>query len=228
MRLTLFDLDNTLISGDSDYEWAQYLIDVGALDRDLYEQRNLAFYAQYKAGTLDINAFLAFALRPLAEHPLQQLEAWRQDFVHARILPLISPAARAQVAQEQQRSALTAIVTATNSFVTAPIAAALGVQHLIATEPERGTDGRFTGAVAGQPSFREGKITRVHDWLSGLGHHWSQFTQTCFYSDSLNDLPLLEQVSEPVAVDPDPTLAAHAASAGWPVLSLRLATPPKA
>ncbi len=225
MRLTLFDLDNTLISGDSDYEWAQYLIDLGVLDRSEYEQRNLEFYAQYKAGTLDITAFLAFALRPLAQHPLDQLEAWRYDFLQTRILPLISPAARAQVAEEQARSALTAIVTATNSFVTAPIAAALNVQHLIATEPARGADGRFTGAVAGLPSFREGKIARVHDWLQSLGHDWTQFTQTCFYSDSLNDLPLLQQVSEPIAVDPDPTLAAHAAQAGWPVLSLRLANP---
>ncbi len=222
MRLTLFDLDNTLISGDSDYEWAQYLIDVGVLDRGEYEKRNLDFYAQYKAGTLDIQAFLAFALHPLARSPLANLEAWRADFVRTRILPLISPAARAQVAEEQQRSRLVAIVTATNSFVTEPIAQALGVPHLIATEPERSPDGRFTGAVAGVPSFREGKITRVDDWLASLGNHWEDFTETVFYSDSLNDLPLLQRVSHPVAVDPDPTLAAHARAAGWPVLSLRL------
>lgn len=221
MRLTLFDLDNTLIGGDSDYEWAQYLIDVGAIDRAEYETRNLQFYEQYKAGTLDIRAFLAFALRPLRDHDLPQLEAWREDFIHQRILPLIPPAARALVALEQARSTLTAIVTATNSFVTAPIAASLKVQYLIATEPARGADGRFTGAVDGEPSFREGKIVRVNDWLATLGYRWDQFSETCFYSDSLNDLPLLQQVSEPIAVDPDPTLQAFAMQAGWQIVSLR-------
>ena len=221
MRLTLFDLDHTLISGDSDYEWGQYLIDVGALDRVGYERRNREFYEQYKTGRLDIREFLAFALRPLQENPIGQLEAWRADFVSTRILPMISSRARALVALEQSRSALTAIVTATNSFVTAPIAQQLGFEHLIATEPERDSTGRFTGQVAGQPSFREGKVARVDDWLDSLGTAWDHFDQTCFYSDSLNDLPLLERVSEPVAVDPDPTLAAHAARAGWPILSLR-------
>jgi HAD superfamily hydrolase (TIGR01490 family) len=223
VRLTLFDLDNTLIGGDSDYEWARYLIDVGALDQATYESRNLVFYEEYKAGTLDIFEFLEFALRPLRDHPIAQLEAWRADFVETRIVPLISARAEALVAREQARSALTAIVTATNSFVTAPIAAHFGIEHLIATDPERDADGRYTGAVAGQPSFREGKITRVDDWLAGLGKRWEHFDQTCFYSDSLNDLPLLQRVSEPIAVDPDPTLSRFAEQAGWPILSLRAA-----
>ena len=221
MRLTLFDLDNTLLAGDSDYEWAQYLIDVGALDRAHYEDRNLAFYAQYKAGTLNIHEFLDFALQPLRDHPLAQLEVWRDNFVRDRILPMISARAREQVLREQARSTLTAIVTATNRFVTAPIAREFGIQHLIATEPARDADGRFTGAVAGEPSFREGKIVRVDEWLASLGRQWQQFSATCFYSDSLNDLPLLERVSEPVVVDPDPTLNAHAQRVGWPIMSLR-------
>jgi HAD superfamily hydrolase (TIGR01490 family) len=223
VRLTLFDLDHTLLAGDSDYEWAQYLIEVGALDRGTYEARNQAFYEQYKAGTLDIHAFLAFALAPLRDHPLAQLEAWRASFVETRILPLIGPAARALVARERARSDLMAIVTATNSFVTAPIAAEFGIAHLVATEPARDAQGRYTGGVAGEPSFRAGKIVRVDAWLAQLGYRWDAFSQTCFYSDSLNDLPLLARVSEPVAVDPDPTLRAHALDAGWPVLTLRTA-----
>ncbi len=220
MRLTLFDLDHTLIAGDSDYEWGQYLIEVGALDRGLYEKTNQTFYEQYKAGSLDIQAFLAFALAPLRDHPIARLEAWRRDFVHTRILPMIGDASRALVARELGRSDLVAIVTATNSFVTAPIAAELAVPHLIATEPERAADGSFTGAVAGTPSFREGKIIRVEAWLAGLGLDWDSFSSTAFYSDSLNDLPLLARVDEPVAVDPDPTLRAHAEAADWQILSL--------
>ncbi|MDE3012397.1 MAG: HAD family hydrolase [Pseudomonadota bacterium] len=224
MRLTLFDLDHTLIAGDSDYEWGQYLIDVGALDRATYENANHAFYEQYKAGTLDIREFLAFALAPLRDNALASLEAWRADFVRTRILPMIGTAARELVERERQRSHLVAIVTATNSFVTAPIAAEFGVQHLIATEPARAADGRFTGAVAGTPSFREGKVVRVDDWLTGLGLAWDQFCSTAFYSDSLNDLPLLQRVAEPVAVDPDPILRAHAEASSWPILSLHTAT----
>jgi HAD superfamily hydrolase (TIGR01490 family) len=221
VRLTLFDLDNTLIAGDSDYEWGQYLIEVGALDRATYEARNRAFYEQYKAGTLDIRAFLTFALAPLRDQPPARLRAWRSEFVHSRILPLIGAKARALVAREREHSQLLAIVTATNSFVTAPIAAEFGIAHLVATEPARDADGAYTGDVAGEPCFRAGKIVRVDGWLAGLGLSWDRFAQTAFYSDSLNDLPLLERVSEPVAVDPDPTLRAHAMRAGWPILSLR-------
>jgi len=220
LRLTLFDLDNTLLRGDSDYEWGQYLIEVGAVDRALYEQSNQRFYDEYKAGTLDIQAFLSFALKPLATYPESQLQAWRAHFIEKRIQPRITADALKLVQEEQQRSNLVAIVTATNRFVTTPIAELFGIEHLIATDPERDGNGKFTGRVAGTPSFREGKIKRVDEWLASLDHHWDQFEETRFYSDSLNDLPLLERVKEPIAVNPDPILKEHALQAGWPILVL--------
>jgi HAD superfamily hydrolase (TIGR01490 family) len=223
LRLTLFDLDNTLLHGDSDYEWGQYLIEVGAVDRILYEQANQRFYNEYKAGTLNIQEFLAFALKPLASFPLSQLEAWRTDFLQTHIKPRITDKALALVKEEQKRSHFVAIVTATNRFVTAPIAELFGVHHLIATEPEKNQNGEFTGNVIGTPSFREGKILRVDEWLSELNHAWADFDETCFYSDSLNDLPLLERVKEAIAVNPDPTLKQHALQSGWPILVLHQA-----
>jgi HAD superfamily hydrolase (TIGR01490 family) len=220
MRLALFDLDNTLLAGDSDYEWGQFLVDRGVLPREEYEAQNAAFFGQYKAGTLDIHEYLGFALRPLAAHAPQDLARWREEFMRARILPMITPAARALVRRHLEAGELCAIVTATNSFVTAPIAREFGVPHLIATEPET-ADGRFTGRVAGTPCFREGKIRRVDEWLASLGRRLEDFAESRFYSDSHNDLPLLERVRRPVAVDPDPQLAAEAARRGWPVMSLR-------
>ena len=218
MRLALFDLDNTLLTGDSDYEWGQFLVDRGVLDRDTYEAQNRAYYEQYVAGTLDIHEYLGFALRPLAAHTPAELEKWHAEFMRLRILPMITPAARALV--KRHAAELCAIVTATNSFITAPIAREFGVPHLIATEPEK-RDGRFTGRVSGTPCFREGKIERLHEWLSTLGRRLSEFEQSTFYSDSHNDLPLLERVSRPVAVDPDEALAAAARRRGWAVISLR-------
>ena len=218
MKLVLFDLDNTLLAGDSDYEWGQFLIDSGVLDRAVYEARNQQFYDQYKAGTLDILAFLEFALAPLAAHPRATLDAWHREFMAQRIEPMIRAPARALVAQH--RHDLCAVVTATNSFVTAPIARAFGIPHLIATEPEQ-IDGKFTGRVAGIPSFREGKVTRVAQWLAARGEAAQSFQERWFYSDSANDLPLLEQVSHPVAVDPDDRLREIAVARGWPLLSLR-------
>ena len=220
MDLALFDLDNTLISGDSDFEWAQFLIAKGVLDRDLYEARNIEFYEQYKAGTLNIDAFLDFQLRPLAHHPRRVLDAWRDEFFAQRIRPLINAKARTLVDSHRQRGDLCALVTATNSFVTAPVARDLAIAHLIATIPAH-EQGEFTGCVRGIPSFREGKIQRVEAWLEAIGLWWGSFARTWFYSDSQNDLPLLSRVSNPVAVDPDPTLCAHAEAAGWPVISLR-------
>jgi HAD superfamily hydrolase (TIGR01490 family) len=218
--LALFDLDNTLLAGDSDFEWAQFLIRKGVLDREVQESRNLEFYEQYKAGTLDIHEFLDFQLKPLARHPRSQLDAWHEEFMRDTIRPLMGDAARRLVQQHLEHGALTAIVTATNSFVTAPIAREYGVHHLIATEPEQ-VGGEFTGRVAGTPSFREGKITRVGEWLAERGQTWDSFDATWFYSDSLNDLPLLRRVSNPVAVDPDDTLRETALEQGWPVISLR-------
>jgi len=220
VKLALFDLDNTLLAGDSDYEWGQFLVDRGVLDRDSYEAQNAAYFEQYKAGTLDIHEYLGFALRPLAEHSAEELARWHEDFMRTRIAPMIGEPARALVRKHVARGDLCAIVTATNSFVTAPIARAFGIAHLIATEPES-RDGRFTGRVMGTPCFREGKIARVDAWLAASGRPLSGFAESTFYSDSHNDLPLLERVSRPVAVDPDPQLAAEAARRGWPVISLR-------
>jgi HAD superfamily hydrolase (TIGR01490 family) len=220
MNLALFDLDNTLLAGDSDYEWGQFLVDRGVLDGTEYEAQNREYYEQYVAGTLDIHEFLGFALRPLARHEPEELARWHAEFMRARILPMITSEARALVARHTGAGDLCAIVTATNSFVTRPIAAEFGISHLIATEPES-VDGRFTGRVAGTPCFREGKVERVGDWLAGLGVAFKSFSTSTFYSDSHNDLPLLERVTEPVAVDPDPQLEAEAARRRWRVMTLR-------
>lgn len=217
MKLALFDLDNTLLAGDSDFEWAQFLIEKGVLDREVYEARNQQFYDRYKAGTLDIHEFLDFQLKPLARHPRALLDAWHQEFMTRKILPIIRDSARALV--NRHRGDLRAIVTATNSFVTAPIARAFGLEHLIATEPEH-RDGEFTGKVCDTPCFREGKIERVNRWLQQQGRTLASFDESWFYSDSLNDLPLLSVVTHPVAVDPDDTLREHAQRLNWPVLSL--------
>ncbi|MBI5937012.1 MAG: HAD family hydrolase [Betaproteobacteria bacterium] len=218
MRLALFDLDNTLLAGDSDFEWAQFMIEKGVLDREVYEARNQAFYDQYKAGTLDIHEFLDFQLKPLARHPREQLDAWHAEFMARKVIPMVAPGTAALL--QRHANDVRVIVTATNSFVTRPIAAHFGVEHLIATEPEA-VEGEFTGRVAGMPSFREGKVQRLQAWLALQGKSWADVDDSWFYSDSLNDLPLLAQVAHPVAVDPDATLKAHAEQAGWPVISLR-------
>ncbi|CAB1368649.1 HAD family hydrolase [Denitratisoma oestradiolicum] len=220
MKLVLFDLDNTLLAGDSDFEWAQFLISKGVLDAEVHEARNQEFYDHYKAGTLDIHAFLDFQLAPLARHSREELDAWHREFLASRIRPMIGAPARALVRRHLDEGALTAIVTATNSFVTGPIAREFGIEHLIATIPAW-ENGRFTGKPRGAPSFKEGKIERVEAWLESLGYWWGSFESSHFYSDSHNDLPLLSLVSDPVAVDPDDTLRQHAQAQGWPVISLR-------
>jgi HAD superfamily hydrolase (TIGR01490 family) len=220
MNLVLFDLDNTLLAGDSDYEWGQFLIAKGVVDGPHYEAKNRAFYEDYKAGRLDIYAFLAFALRPLATHARAQLDAWHTEYMATRIRPMIHQAARDLVQQHLDTADLVAIITATNSFVTAPIAREFGISHLIATDAEE-IDGQFTGEVAGTPCFREGKVTRIEQFLAERGTTLERLDDSWFYSDSHNDLPLLERVRHPVAVDPDPTLRAEAEARGWPVISLR-------
>lgn len=217
MQLALFDLDNTLLAGDSDFEWAQFLIERGVLDREVYAARNEDFYEQYKDGTLDIHAFLDFQLKPLSRHPRRVLDGWHKQFMREKILPLVRP--RARELTERYRADLRVIVTATNRFVTAPIAREFGIDNLIATEPAQ-ADGEFTGEVAGTPCYREGKVKRLEDWLAGRGQSLKSFAQSWFYSDSLNDLPLLARVTHPVAVDPDATLRAHAEKHGWQVISL--------
>ncbi|MCB1936119.1 MAG: HAD family hydrolase [Nitrosomonas sp.] len=221
MKLALFDLDNTLITGDSDFEWAQFLIEKKALDRELHEARNLEFYEQYKAGTLDIHEFLDFQLKPLSRHPRSQLESWRSEFIKKKIEPLIATGARELIEKHMLDGDLCIIITATNSFVTAPIAQILGINHLIATEPETQKDGEFTGKVLGTPCFQEGKIERLELWLDQHNLTWLSFLQSWFYSDSLNDLPLLSKVTHPVAVDPDAVLKKHAEENDWSIISLR-------
>ncbi|MEO8740268.1 MAG: HAD family hydrolase [Casimicrobiaceae bacterium] len=219
-RLTLFDLDNTLLAGDSDYGWAQFLIELGVLDAAIYERRNAVFFADYKAGRLDIHAFLEFQLRPLAEHDLATLFAWRERFLDEKIRPMLLPAAREVVTERLAAGDLVAVVTATNSFVTRPIAAMYGIDEVVATEPEI-VAGRFTGRVAGEPCFQAGKVRCVAAWLRGRQRQLGDFSQSWFYSDSHNDLALLGAVTHPVAVDPDATLAAHARERGWPAVSWR-------
>ena len=220
MRLALFDLDNTLLAGDSDFEWAQFLISKAVLDREVYEAKNLEFYEQYKAGTLDIHAFLDFQLKPLSRHPRSQLDAWHAEFLATRIMPMITDKARALVARHAEAGDTLVVITATNSFVTTPIVREFGVEHLIATEPEL-KDGEFTGRVVGTPSFRQGKVERLEQWLSARGATLADAERSWFYSDSHNDLFLMERVSDPVAVDADAELTRVAAERGWPAISLR-------
>ncbi len=220
LRLSLFDLDNTLLSCDSDYEWGRFLVDVGVLDAGEYAARNQHFYDQYKSGTLDIHEYLDFALRPLAENTPEDLASMHSKFMSEKIRPAISSHARALVKVHIDSGALCALVTATNSFVTAPIAKEFGIQNLIATEPEV-LHGRFTGRSAGEPCFREGKVRRVTDWLASLGQTFEDFDESTFYSDSHNDLPLMSRVKSPVAVDPDTSLLQEARRRGWTVISLR-------
>jgi HAD superfamily hydrolase (TIGR01490 family) len=220
MNLALFDLDNTLLAGDSDFEWAQFLISKGVLDREVHEARNLEFYEQYKAGTLDIHAFLDFQLAPLSRHARRELDDWHREFLETRIQPMITAEARALVQRHLDDGDIAAIVTATNSFVTGPIAREFGIAHLVATVPAFEA-GRFTGKPRGTPAFKDGKIERVEAWLESAGLWWGGFGRSWFYSDSHNDLPLLSKVTDPVAVDPDDTLRRHALSQGWPVITLR-------
>lgn len=218
MGLALFDLDNTLLDGDSDHEWTRFLMDEGIVDRETADQANERFYADYVAGTLDIHAFARFAFEPLAAHPPERLEAWRARYLRERIEPMITAGARELVERHRAAGDTLVLITATNSFVTRPIADLLRIEHLIATEPRR-VDGRFVAEIEGTPAFREGKVTRLEHWL-GSRPELAGAESWC-YSDSHNDLPLLERVDHPVAVNPDPSLAEIAATRGWPVIGLR-------
>ncbi len=218
MELAIFDLDNTLIAGDSDYLWGRFLVSQGVVDGAVYERENRRFYEAYEAGTLDIHAFLRFALAPLARIPRPRLLALRERFMAQCIEPILLPAAQALVDAHRAAGRLPMVITATNRFVTEPIVRRYGIEVLLATEPAVDEAGRFTGEVAGIPCFQEGKVRRLEAWLAEHGH---DLAGSWFYSDSHNDLPLLERVAHPVAVDPDARLRALAQERGWPVISLR-------
>jgi HAD superfamily hydrolase (TIGR01490 family) len=217
MRLALFDLDNTLIAGDSDYAWGEFLVQAGKVDAEVYRAANARFYEDYRRGQLDIHAYLRFALAPLARAEPAELNALRQRFMVEVIAPLWLPGAERLIRSHRARGHRPVIVTATNRFVVEPICLRLGIAEIIATEPEMAGD-RFTGAVAGEPSFGPGKLNRVRLWLAEQG---LTLDGSHFYSDSINDLPLLEAVAHPVAVDPDDALRDIALARGWPVISLR-------
>ncbi|MGB7540987.1 MAG: HAD family hydrolase [Burkholderiales bacterium] len=219
MELALFDLDHTLLSGDSDREWAQFLIEQGVLERESHEARNEHFFNEYKAGRLDIHEFLEFQLAPLSRYPRERLDAWHREFMRTKIHPVIREKGRDLVQRHLRQGDLCAILTSTNAFITAPIAREFGIEHLLATELEV-RDGRFTGKPSGTPCFRQGKVTRLAEWLGGRGQTLASFPASWFYSDSLNDLPLLERVTHPVAVDPDETLRREAQARGWTIISL--------
>lgn len=221
MRLALFDLDNTLLAGDSDAEWGRFLVKMGAVDAESYTRTNEAFYEDYKAGRLDILAFLRFCLAPLARYSRATLDAWHQQYMHEVIRPMIAPGTAALLERHRRAGDLMVIITATNRFVTGPIAAELGVEHLIATEVAMDAAGQPTGDTWGTPCYQHGKIERLEQWLQDNGYRWEDFEESWFYSDSRNDLPLLQRVTNPVAVDPDTVLRTQAEAQGWPVLSLR-------
>lgn len=217
MSLAIFDLDNTLIGDDSDYLWGQFLVDQGVVDKKQYEEANAKFYEDYKQGHLDIAEFLDFSLKPLANHELQRLHEWRELFVETIIKPLLLEPARQLIDKHRQRGDHLMVITATNRFVTEPIVKLYGIDNLLATTPEL-IGGRYTGRFVGTPCFQDGKVKQLEAWLLRSGE---SLAGSWFYSDSHNDLPLLKQVDNPVAVNPDDKLRDYAHNAGWPIISLR-------
>jgi HAD superfamily hydrolase (TIGR01490 family) len=217
MALALFDLDNTLLADDSDFLWGCFLVNKGLVDKATYDEANKRFYEEYKQGTLDIFEFLAFSLQPLTRYDREQLQALHDEFMDQLIRPAMTKKGIAQIDAHRARGDVTVIITATNRFVTGPIARAFGVDDLIATDPEI-IDGRYTGKVAGVPCFQRGKIVKLNEWLQSTDH---DLTGSTFYSDSHNDIPLLEQVTTPVAVDPDEQLRALAEQRNWEIRSFR-------
>lgn len=217
MNLAIFDLDNTLLAGDSDYLWGIFLSEQGLVDKESYDTKNQQFYEQYKAGTLDIYEFHAFSLKVLSENDMHKLKEFHKLYMSNKIAPIITKAAKDLIQKHRNQGDYILIITATNRFITEPIAKLLAVDDLIATDPEI-INGQFTGKLTGIPCFQEGKVHRLHNWLKNrdldLNDSW-------FYSDSINDLPLLEEVTNPVAVDPDDKLQQLAEDRNWPVISLR-------
>jgi HAD superfamily hydrolase (TIGR01490 family) len=219
-NLALFDLDNTLLAGDSDYNWSLFLISEGLLDAKTHHDRNEQFYADYKAGQLNIVEFLKFQLKPLSEHKKAFLDELHKKYMQKVIKPMMTVKAQNLVDKHKAAGDLCVVITATNSFVTKPIATAYGIEHLIGSDPEM-LNGEYTGGVTGVPTYKEGKVTRINQWLEARGKKLSDYEKSYFYSDSLNDLALLEIVTNPVAVDADATLKKVAIDKGWPQISLR-------
>ena len=217
MALALFDLDNTLLAGDSDYLWGCFLADQGIVDKESYERENQRFMDEYNQGTLDIFEFLSFSLQPLRDNDPATLRRLQQQFLDEKIRPIMSPASFDLINKHRQAGDTLAVITATNSFVTAPIVKAFGIDNLLATEPEINGNG-YTGKVAGTPCFQQGKVTRLQQWI---GEQGIELDGSWFYSDSRNDIPLLKIVDNPVAVDPDEQLRQLASEQGWPIISLR-------
>lgn len=218
--LCLFDLDDTLLPIDSDHAWGEFVIRLGWVDEAAFRRRNDAFYAQYKAGQLDIHAYIAFATEPLRQRDARTLAEAQQRFMREVIAPRVLAPALELVRAHRSAGDLIGLVTATNEFVTAPIAQAFGIEHLIAVQLERDAGGTITGAIRGTPSYREGKVERVGEWLRALGRGWADFPAISVYSDSLNDLPLLERAHHPVATNPSPALEALARERHWRILRL--------
>jgi len=216
VSLAIFDLDNTLLAGDSDYLWGKYLCEHGIVDACEYESINQRFYDDYKAGSLDILAFLEFSLAPLTRFSETELASMHQDYMRKMITPLISDKALALVNRHRDQGDVLMIITATNRFITGPIAQAFGIEHLLATEPEK-INGRYTGHVIDIPCFQDGKVKRLNQWLDA---NHMDLHDSWFYSDSHNDLPLLQKVSHPVAVNPDDILQRIAKEKNWPIIQL--------
>ena len=220
MNLALFDLDLTLLPIDSDHAWGEFVIALGWADAARFRRGNDAFYAQYRQGSLDIDAYIAFATTPLRERTASELDEARARFMREVIEPALRREAQELVESHRERGDRLAIVTSTNDFITAPIAAAFGIDALIATGLERDAAGAITGRIAGVPAFREGKAVRVGQWLAESGSGWSDFERISIYSDSLNDLPLLERATDPVATNPSPELEALAEARRWRIVRI--------
>lgn len=217
MTLAIFDLDHTLLNGDSDYLWGEYMVANNIVDRAEYQRLNQSFLEDYHRGDLDNDRYLQFALHPLTQHPIESLYTWRKDYVESWIQPIIATGTPALLDKHRQQGDTLIIISATNYFITEPIAELLEIPHLLATRPEI-IDNRYTGKYLGVPTFKEGKVTVLNEWLAQQNH---SLGESYFYSDSINDLPLLERVSHPIAVNPDESLSDIAVQRGWPILDLR-------
>lgn len=215
--LAIFDLDNTLINGDSDHSWGEFLVEHGLVDTAWYQQENDRFYQQYQEGTLDNEAYLDFVLTPLSQHPIEQLQQWHRQFMQEKVLSMMQEKAKVLLQKHREQGHFLLIITATNAFITRPIAEYLGVDAMLATEPEV-IDQRYTGRYTGTACFQHGKVIRLQQWLKETGY---SLEGSYFYSDSHNDLPLLKVVDNPVVVDADPVLTAYAEQHKWPIISLR-------